>query len=260
MNSLKLLFSLQIVLFFSGLPFVRSQDEETTAQPSEGDSKNLCDNPVISEADRMVNGTVRLYRGGYYWDLLGMPDQVGHLEQAKVIDIPFLAPVGPEASILSCLVCNRKAHLYKFEQGKFWAWMSHGVPFKTTSKGTAFKPHPKSGFDTVFHNGKASEPLMIGLKGKQVFYYSTKEYEIKVHPKYGTKGYDGGKNGENFPEGVDASFTWPTLNEGDGYFVYLFKGDKYCRRKEKLESGKDCDQWRDNKQLFGCNAAAEPQS
>ena len=215
------------------------------------DSLDLCDNPVVSAADRMHNGTVRLYRGGYYWDVMGLPDRVGTVTKAHKIEVPFLGPVSSKASIMTCLQCNRKAYLYKFESGKFWAWMPNGYPFKTTANGTPFN-YNTEGFDAVFHNGKEDEPLMIGLKGRQVFYFSTKEYEIGLSPKYGSKGYEGGKNGENFPDGITAALSWPALTAEDGYYVFLFKGDKYCRRKEKLSSGQDCDEWRDNKELFGC--------
>lgn len=218
--------------------------------PSSGDSLNLCDNPIISAADRMSNGTVRLYRGGYYWELYGMPDRVGLLSDAKKILIPYLGPVLPTASLMTCLECNRKGYLFKFEQGKVWSWVPNGVPWKTNAKGRDFLKNQD--FDTVFHNGRSDEPLMIGIKGKQVFYYSTKEYEIEESPEHGLKGYEGGKNKENFPTGVNASFSWTPRISDEGYYVFFFRGDKYCRRKEVLASGQECDEWRENRELFGC--------
>jgi hypothetical protein len=96
-----------------------------------------------------------------------------------------------------------------------------------------------------------------------------------------TSGHISGKEGENFPQDLTAAFSWPPDDPKDEYIAYLFKRNKFCKRPKKLKSGTEvslefieyfnsmkdfetksliiivfqCDEWIDNKVLFGCYGA-----
>jgi hypothetical protein len=64
-----------------------------------------------------------------------------------------------------------------------------------------------------------------------------KDYYLKPAKGYDTKGYEGGRDGENFLADITAAFSRFVSNSQDGYEVHIFREDKYCFRSQKLKSG-----------------------
>ncbi len=167
------------------------------------------------------------------------------------------APIHKNTSILSRIEFNRKGFIYKFEGLKYWSYEPSGRQWKGGQNGEDLKylliP---TGFNAVFHNGMANNSMMIGVSchrdemrhllsnnwrliliGFQVFYYLIKDYYLEPAKGYDTKGYKGGRDGENFPAVITADFSLFASNSQDGYEVYIFREDKYCFRSQKLKSG-----------------------
>ncbi|XP_054157919.1 uncharacterized protein LOC128956252 [Oppia nitens] len=219
----------------------------------------ICLSPTLDTADHMANNSVRLYKGNQYWDLIGLPDRVGFLRSPKQQPIVWenFGKLSHRTHVVSCFTGNRRGYVYKFEGNRLWAWSTSAAQWIGGKDGQQFKlmptdADPTNGFDIVFHNGLKDNPQLIAMIGNKVYYYSTKQYYITLAEDTEASGHPNGKYGENFPTGVDAAFSWPS-DDGNGYLIFFFKKDKYCFRKDKLESGKECDEWRDSRELFGCN-------
>ena len=62
-----------------------------------------------------------------------------------------------------------------------------------------------------------------------------------------------GTNFETFPSDLTAAVAFPSNDSKVPYFVYLFRGDKYCYRPINNVTAEDgCPEWRENRELFGC--------
>ena len=73
-----------------------------------------------------------------------------------------------------------------------------------------------------------------------------------------------GAYGEKFSSNLTAVFPIPSNDPKVGYYVYLFRGDKYCfraiRPPKEISDEEYCPEWRDNLELFGCHPSSTPQS
>lgn len=210
--------------------------------------EDLCTNPVINTIDRMANGTVRVYRNTYFWDLEGFPASPV-LSGPQPIGMEVIGPTNDKTKVMSATF-GEESTVFKIEGNKFWAINSKtGKAFVGGKTGQNF-PVPIDGYLTaVFFNQNKETPFMIGIRGIKVFYYKWTQMKWTLDGQ--KDGYDQGRNGEKFPGDPTTAFSIPATT-GKGYSVYLFKGDKYCERPEKPKAGEDC-VWKDNKQLFGCN-------
>ncbi len=65
-----------------------------------------------------------------------------------------------------------------------------------------------------------SNNLRLILIGFQVFYYLIKDCYLVPAKDYDTKGYEGGRDGENFPADITTDFLLFASNSQDGYEIY----------------------------------------
>ena len=116
-------------------------------------------------------------------------------------------------------------------------------------------------FDTAYNDGdlekKKSLPTIIGLIGDKVYYTNTSEKLVE----YNSRKLDGGR-GEKFPSNLTAALPIKSKNPKDGYFLHLFREDKYCFRPiyppNDTSDVEYCPKWRDNSELFGCLTTSTP--
>lgn len=229
------------------IPFLLSTLSKMKSEAKE----SLCDRPVISAADRMANNTVRLYRGPYYWLLKGLPADVGSLEGPFEIPFEGMAPINRNNSVVTLLGGTDRGNTVKTEDKSYWMWDQNGR-LKTKKEGIIHNRFPTGGFDAVIHDGNLDDPTLIGFKGIKTYYLSTRYRVWTIDNK--PSGHMGGKYKENFPTDVTAAFSMAAPDPSDGYIVYFFQKDKFCKRTKILESGQQCDQWLPSRQLFGCGA------
>ena len=197
----------------------------------------------------MLNNTVRLYRGRYYWTLNGLPADSGTLDGPFEITFKNMGQIFPNNTVVTLLGGTDRGKTVKTEGKNYWMWDDKGN-MKTEATGLSHNRFPTGGFEAAIHDGNMDDPTLIGFKGIKSYYFSTRYRLWTIDNK--PSGYFGGKYNETFPTDLSAAFTLPADNPEDGYIVYFFKRNKYCKRTKILKSGKDCDEWLLNKDLFGC--------
>jgi hypothetical protein len=257
-NRLKILISRNIIYLLIIISIIIS----STIVSSDGPTVNsLCEKPVITSADRLKNNSVRLYSSNFedfYWELDGLKDnpRVGYLWGPFKIWYQYLAPIQNNTKVVTILEGVLQRNTYKFEKHYWIGYNATGNLIVGSSVGIYWNKIPANGYDAIFDTGNATKPLVIGLhtnltqskKNSIVSYLSIIDGKLSGGPT----DTPGGLYGEIFPSELSAAFSWPSKDSSDEYLVYLFKKDKFCLRSNKLKTKKDCDQWMDNKQLFGC--------
>lgn len=118
---------------------------------------------IISAANRYINSTVRLFRENSYWDLMGLPDETAFTSEKMTLSAP-MAPVGPKTSIVTVLEGKLKGKTYKFQKQFFWSWDEEGNQVSGGKGGEFWDQLPEGGFDTMFHNGNSTKPMIIAFK------------------------------------------------------------------------------------------------
>ena len=223
---------------------------EDEAEEEVNKIESLCERPTINAADRMINNTVRLYRGTYYWTLNGLPAESGTLDGPFKIPFKKMGSIFRNNTVVTLLGGTDRGKTVKTEGHNYWLWDDKGN-MKTDINGLTHNRFPSGGFEAAIHDANMDDPTLIGFKGIKVYYFSTRYRVWTIDKK--PSGYYGGKYNESFPTDLSAAFTLPADNPKDQYIAYFFKRDKYCKRPKVLKSGKDCDQWLPNKLLFGCD-------
>ena len=226
-----------------------SRDNEPKWDPPTG----LCDDPVIYTIDRMTNGSIWIYRDSYYWQLNGLPDNQTTLNGPFRVWWSGMAPVKPMTHVMTKTVGEKQDTTFRFRHDMFWAFNRNGMLYIGSPDHNLGKKIqvPTGGLTAVLFNHDKSNPLMIGFRGLNVYYYRFETMKWIIDGQ--SDGYVQGRYRENFPGDIGAAIAFPATNQIDGYIAYLFKGDKYCRRPERLQSGKTCDEWKYNRELFGCD-------
>ena len=234
------------VIVFIICSFVLCDDSNVT--------KSLCEDPYIHSADRLSNNTYRVYRGDYYWELVGLPDKVAKVNGPFKIWLKDMAPVTEGTSITTVVGGLIDGYTYKFKDEKYWVWGKNDVI--RPSNGVSV---PKGGFTAVYNDGdldKKGYPRLVGFNGIKVFYFNTNK-EI-FRPEADPKGTDFGAFGEKFPSDIKAAMAFKSNNPKVKYYVYLFKREEYCYRPITGVDG--CPEWRKNSELFGCSTASAGKS
>jgi hypothetical protein len=125
-------------------------------------------------------------KDNHYWELKGLPDREGFVFGPFPIWYQNFAPIHRNTSTLTCIECNRKGYVYKFQGLRFWSWEPSGRQWMGGKDGEKFKYLPitansnATGFNAVFHNGLPNNPMMIGISGNRVidFIYFLIYYRI----------------------------------------------------------------------------------
>ena len=234
--------SFHISLLFSLLSLVAPQDV-----------KSLCEDPVITAADRLGNNTYRVYRDNYYWELVGIPDEKSKVKGPYPVWYPYMAPVDRLSSVQTVIGGSADGLTWKFRGQKYWLYRQNGQLIEGGKSGYDWDLFPGNGFNAVFNDGqlpkKAKFPTMVAFSGIRVYYYNTADRRFR---RIGSaNGYEGGKDGEKFPVDLTAAFAFPSTDPEVEFYVYLFQRYRYCYRPNKGEDG--CKQWRNNTELFGCS-------
>ena len=229
-----------------GKPVLDNVEHKTNEEPM-----SLCSDPTFYAANRFDNGSVWLYKEYHYWQLDGLSEGTPQLSGPFPIWWKFMAPVKLMTSVMTAKTSESKISIFRFVNNQFWAYNTDGVMFIGLPKAGHKFDAPMGGLTAVIFNGKPNDPIMIGFRGIKVFYYKFKAMKWTIDGS--SDGYVQGRNGENFPGDLDTAFAVP---DKDGYIAYFFKGGKYCKRPEKLNSGKSCDEWKDSKELFGCSVGS----
>ena len=229
----------------------------------EAQHKSICDDREIHTADRLINGTVRLYRDSHYWELVGVPEPTTVTGPYKIW-YEHLAPVERSHSTFTCLVGADRGKFYRFNGDKWWRWDANGVNEVNGLPWDGFDGTDGKGILAAYHDGNASgigKPLMVGFGPIKVFYFSTElPFWFVIDPP-GKAGAIGGFYRENIPGDVDAVFSWPAEDKNDKYILFLFRRGKYCKRSWVPKEGKNCktdEEWISNKVIFGCEGVGQP--
>ena len=220
---------------------------------------SLCANPYIYAADRLVNNTVRVYRDEFYWDLIGIPDRTVNVKGPFRIWRENMGVFDKSSSIQTVTSGKLEGYTFKYKGPKVWAWHPDGSLYSGGKNGHNWKLIPKSGFYAVYNDGDLDHKnysRMIAFSDIHVYYYKTNGLVFLQEGE--SDGYEGGKNGESFPEDLTAAFAFPGENNSPNYWVYLFRRDKHCVRTYLNVSG--CPEWRNNTELFGCRKKTVPSS
>ena len=228
--------------------------EEESEEEEVNKKETLCERPIINAADRMTNNTVRLYRGRYYWNLNGLPAASGTVDGPYELPFNKMGQIFRNNTVVTLLGGTDRGKTVKTEGKNYWLWDEKGN-LKTEATGLYHNRLPTGGFEAAFHDGNMDDPTLIGFQGIKSYYFSTRYRVWTIDNK--PSGYIGGKYNESFPIDLSAAFTYPATNPKDGYIAYFFKRDKYCKRTKFSKSGKDCDEWLQNKSLFGCDGGVK---
>ena len=128
---------------------------------------------MIYAADNLANETVRLYRDGFYWELMGLPDEEGFLRGP--FSIPYVLFPGnsdPSTSIMTSLHGWHDTAMYLFNivvgVPMWYAWQENGSKYMGFGLGASWIDLNPIGVDASFHNDDPNNPLMIGFKGDKV--------------------------------------------------------------------------------------------
>ena len=102
---------------------------------------------------------------------MGLPDRQAFVSKKQKLSPP-LGPVGAKTSIVTILSGPMKDMTYKFSKSAFWAWNDTTGQQVSGGRGGEFwmelPEDAKDGFDTMFHNGDDTNPMIIAFKGDKV--------------------------------------------------------------------------------------------
>ena len=212
---------------------------------------SLCDDPVIHAADRLLNNTFRVYRGNYYWELEGLPDNVAIVKGPFQIWYQNMVPFTSNSVIYTIIGGTLNGYTFRYKAMRFWVYNQTGHLIQGDLNGVLFPASPLGGFEAAFSDqmmdGRAY-PLTIAFKGPFVYYFNT--YRQPVRRIGPPEGAPFGLFNESFPSNLTAAFAFPLRDGNAKYYVYLFRNDSYCYRPIIGEEG--CQNWKKNKELFGC--------
>ena len=91
-STLKSTIILNSFLMFCSIVFCQKPEAQT--QP-------LCDDPVIDAADRLPNGTIRVYRGNYFWELKDLPQREAQFEGPYPLPFKWMDTLTPNISVFT---------------------------------------------------------------------------------------------------------------------------------------------------------------
>ena len=247
---------MSFILIFSSLFIFLSRGQDSTSD-SKNKFKTLCEDPVIDAADRLKNETYRVYRGSHYWELRGIPPK----EKSAQVKGPFHLPYP------SMLTFKKKMFVFTVIGGEkdgytYQVWQSEtpgtcdyniwGSDHTITAKNTILFCE---NLDTGYNDGDLENktfPTLIELSGDKVHYTNTSIHNFFT---YESDKIHGGRR-EKFPSNLTTAFPIPSKDPKVAYYLYLFRGDKYCFRPIYPPNGTSdkeyCPEWRHNSQLFGC--------
>lgn len=111
---------------------------------------------------------------------MGLPDRTG-FTTAKMNLTPPFGPIRSKVSIVTVLEGSPelKGKTYKFEKQFFWQWDEEGKQTSGGKGGEYWPDIPKGGFDTMFHNGNSSKPMIVGFQNDLVYYLTTNGKELE---------------------------------------------------------------------------------
>ena len=127
--------------------------------------QSLCEDPLIHSADRLVNKTVRLYRGQYYWELIGLPAETVKVEGPFKIWNLNMGTFSINNALVTILEGNDIGSTYKTDGQRYWAWDKNGRQFAGAVRGNFWDLIPEGGFEAAFHDSDKNNPTVVGFKG-----------------------------------------------------------------------------------------------
>ena len=202
----------------------------------------ICDKPVvINAANRYTNSTVRLFRDQSFWDLMSLPDLQAFTSEKMTLSAP-MAPVPPRTSIVTILEGSDelKGRTFKFQKHFLWSWDEDGKQESGGRGGEYWDQLPKGGFDTMFHNGNQTKPMIIAFKDDLVCIWN-KCLCFWSHFVFHSKVYYLSTNGEEL-EFIDSGINWSMIWISDLFKISLIswnRGQKRRKIQRELSSGTD---------------------
>lgn len=224
---------------------------------------SLCDKPIIGAADRMSNDTIRVYRDQHYWELPGVAD--GRVKPLGPFRIPFkyMENITTRSTVMTITSGPMKDTTWKFEGQKQWQWSRDGgAPVVGQKTGIDNGDLPKEGLDCAFNTGdldpNTDYPVMIGIKGAHTFYWKTYQSIFERIGGFGTKNSE---TKEVLPPDPTACTAVRVSSSKEPFYVLLFRKAKYCLRPiNKKKACEEDEEWKSNKELFGCPGAGDSTS